>query len=488
VSLALAYFLIGFGLLAAGVLIGRYYVPDDRMLRRTARHARAYMRALNHLLARDREATVAELRQVVEENISDIEPYFALAALFRARGEWERAVRVHQGIELRPDADRATRLRARYELGLDYRAAAMPRRAVRALEDCLATDIGHEGALVALCGLYESQLRYADAAEAWTRLDKLRGRRPSERIAHLWAAAAEQAALAGAGAEARRFLKRAGATGSGGPHLIAAAAAVAFACGDLRGAREQLRLGLFQAPELAACWAPALLDLERAEAVADSGASGLSELPAERRDAIERVATDRTARLVGDAIAELGPSPYLALARAQLRAATDLDGALAEAREVCLEAPASLAARLTAARLALASGDPEAAQSELAGLIAQSGPLAQWARGAWGCASCGRLHDAFSWRCDYCRQWGTLIHDPERASDQPPRRDRRAEPRGRGEAVAGRSTLRAGTPPTFAARPRLIDRAGSWLSGALSGMRGRKRLAPYDDDPPQLTE
>ena len=36
---ALVLLLVGLGALAAGVLIGRYYVPDDRQLRRTARHA-----------------------------------------------------------------------------------------------------------------------------------------------------------------------------------------------------------------------------------------------------------------------------------------------------------------------------------------------------------------------------------------------------------------------------------------------------------------
>src|SRR6202008_1431344 len=80
---ALVLLLVALGAMAAGVLIGRYYVPDDRQLRRTARHARAYMRAGSHLIARDHDPVVDELRRVVEENIDDVEPYFALGALFR---------------------------------------------------------------------------------------------------------------------------------------------------------------------------------------------------------------------------------------------------------------------------------------------------------------------------------------------------------------------------------------------------------------------
>src|SRR5439155_17830951 len=63
---ALVLLLVGLGAMAAGVLIGRYYVPDDRQLRRTAKHSRAYMRAVTHLIARDHETVVDELRTVVD--------------------------------------------------------------------------------------------------------------------------------------------------------------------------------------------------------------------------------------------------------------------------------------------------------------------------------------------------------------------------------------------------------------------------------------
>src|SRR5215208_375184 len=120
------------------------------------------------LLARDHDTVIAELRAVVEENVEDVEPYFALGALFRSRGENERAIRVHQALAVREGSSRKLRLRARYELGLDFRAAGMPRRATRAMEDCLVEDPRHEGALRALCGLYEEQGRYAEAAAVWS--------------------------------------------------------------------------------------------------------------------------------------------------------------------------------------------------------------------------------------------------------------------------------------------------------------------------------
>src|SRR5882724_5947066 len=152
---ALVLLLVALGAMAAGVLIGRYYVPDDRQLRRTARHSRAYMRALSHLIARDHETVMAELRAVVEENVDDTEPYFALGALFRSRGEHERAIRVHQALAVRERERRKLRQRAMYEVVLE--------------------EPGHEGALRVLAALYEEQARFNEAAGMWQRLGRRRG-------------------------------------------------------------------------------------------------------------------------------------------------------------------------------------------------------------------------------------------------------------------------------------------------------------------------
>ncbi|MBK7535070.1 MAG: hypothetical protein IPI49_06750 [Myxococcales bacterium] len=104
---ALVLALVAVGALAAGLLVGRYYVPDDRQVRRGVRHGRAYLRALSSVLARDAEGAILTLREVVNENIDDPEPYFALGALFRSRGETERAIRVHQALALRLRGARA---------------------------------------------------------------------------------------------------------------------------------------------------------------------------------------------------------------------------------------------------------------------------------------------------------------------------------------------------------------------------------------------
>ena len=259
---ALVLLLVGLGAMAAGVLIGRYYVPDDRQLRRTARHSRGYMRALGHLIARDYDTVVSELRSVVEESVDDVEPYFALGAMFRSRGEHERAIRVHQALAQRERDKRKLRLRAMYELGLDFRAAGMPRRATRALEEVVRDESGHEGALRVLAALYEEQARFNEAAGMWQRLGKKRGEDTGHREHHLLVAAA-QAALGRDDLDSAKQLLKAAKKHEESAHFFTAAAELAAARDNHRGAKERLMQALVADPGLAPHLLPGLIAAEQ---------------------------------------------------------------------------------------------------------------------------------------------------------------------------------------------------------------------------------
>ena len=266
---AIVLLLVGFGALAAGVLIGRYYVPDDRQLRRTARHSRAYMRALSHLIARDHDTVVSELRGVVEENVDDVEPYFALGAMFRSKGEHERAIRVHQALAVRERDKKKLRQRAMYELGLDFRAAGMPRRATRAMEEVLLEEPSHEGALRALAALYEEQARFNEAAGLWARLGKRRNEDTTLREHHLLVAAA-QSALARSDADSAKQLLKAAQRHHETAHFFAAAAELAAARGNHRGAKERLKQALVADPALAPHLLPGLIAAEQGLTAAEA--------------------------------------------------------------------------------------------------------------------------------------------------------------------------------------------------------------------------
>ncbi len=515
---ALLILLVGMGALAAGVLIGRYYVPDDRMLKRSARHSRAYMRALIHHIARDHDTVIAELRKVVEENVEDSEPYFALAALFRARGEHERAIRVHQALAVREGATHKLKQRALYELGLDFRAAGMPRRAARALEEVLAAEPRHEGALRGLCGMYEEQGRFAEAAGAWTRLCKLRGEVPPRRHHHLQCAAAQRAIADGDLDSAKRLLKDARDSAPDGKetaHFFAAAAELAAARKNPKAARERLRQALGVAPELARFLVPGLAEAERQLAARDADpAPPLAPTVTDDLDDDDRHTNDSTAvvaigagaldpiteraaaQAAAATLAELADStrsPHLAVAAAEALDPLDAGAALERFRKVAVDSPEHLPARIAAARLALASKDADQITSELTALAAAGGALA-WADGAsWRCASCSHRSPAFAWRCAGCRRWG--VARPEVGRDRVvvarAPRERRAEPRLAvadqvGRTLLGDSALTALPAPEIehglsdaelvarSARPSVLGRVGGWISGAWSGMRRKK--------------
>lgn len=431
---ALVLLLVGLGAMAAGVLIGRYYVPDDRQLRRTARHARSYMRAISHLIARDTDTVIDELKTVVEENIEDVEPYFALGAMFRTRGEHERAIRVHQALALRERERRKVRHRALYELGLDFRAAGMPRRATKAMEEVLLDEPGHEGALRALASLYEEQARFNEAAGLWQRLGKRRGEDTSRREHHLLVAAA-QAALAREDLESAKHLLKAAQRLAETAHFYAAAAELAANRKNFRGTKERLRQALLADPALAPHLLPGMIAAEEGlehanphakhdELADDHAPVATSHDPAllaegtqsevtalAATDTVALVPDERPTGSISDRVLatlteieeRTGPRLEIALIRAQLApAGADL------AADLTTRFPDSLAARVATARAALDGGDAATIKLALEALAGERGALAWALRGRWQCANCGSRPGPFSWRCGQCRRWGTL--------------------------------------------------------------------------------
>lgn len=467
---ALAVAIAVAGALAAGILIGRYYVPDDRTLKRTARHARIYLRALGHLISRDRDRAIEELQGAVAENVSDLEPYFALGALFRGRGEWERAIRIHQALELRARADKKLRRRARFELGLDFRMAGMPRRAIRALEECLAEQPKHEPALRALAGLYEQSGRLAEAAAAWRRLRKLSGER-SPRELHMAAAAARAAAAAGDLDAAKRHARDAERLDAGHPHSLAAAAALAEARGNPRQAGELVAQLAAAAPQLAAHAAGELRRVERAR---------LGESATEHDVCAAVLARLESAAAEGPA----SHSPHLRLAIAEHRAEIgEVEDAAIAYREIVERAPDVLPAHIQRARSLLVGGDEEALSAALAALAGPGGVLAPLAQGLWRCAFCGEVAESFVWQCSECRQWGWIRLEIgwEALSAPPAPRDRRAELRRYPTASVSREAAEdPGDDEAAGRRGRGGDGNGSagglgaWVAGAWRAMRPRR--------------
>ncbi|HEX7053335.1 MAG TPA: lipopolysaccharide assembly protein LapB [Burkholderiales bacterium] len=111
-----------FGWLAARIDI-RQIVHESRAL------PRSYFKGLNFLLNEQPDKAIEAFIEVVKVDPETIELHFALGSLFRRRGEYDRAIRMHQNLLERADLAEEQKLIALAELGQDYLKAGILDRA-----------------------------------------------------------------------------------------------------------------------------------------------------------------------------------------------------------------------------------------------------------------------------------------------------------------------------------------------------------------------
>ena len=96
---------------------------------RTSQLPDAYFKGLNFLLNEQSDKAVDAFVDVVRLEPETIELHFALGNLFRRRGEYDRAIRVHQNLLERGVISPEQREHALYEVGQDYLKAGLLDRA-----------------------------------------------------------------------------------------------------------------------------------------------------------------------------------------------------------------------------------------------------------------------------------------------------------------------------------------------------------------------
>jgi lipopolysaccharide biosynthesis regulator YciM len=144
---------------------------DLRQLRIENRQApKAYFRGLNFLLNEQQDQAIDAFIEAVQNDPDTTELHFALGNLFRRRGEYERAVRVHEHLLSRADLSRADRHRAQHALALDYLKAGLLDRAEEALRKLEGTAF-QEQALLALLAIYERSRDWVQASEIAGKLE-----------------------------------------------------------------------------------------------------------------------------------------------------------------------------------------------------------------------------------------------------------------------------------------------------------------------------
>jgi len=157
---------------------------DLRHLRFENRQApKAYFRGLNFLLNEQQDQAIDAFIEAVQNDPDTSELHFALGNLFRRRGEYERAVRVHEHLMQRGDLPQPDRDRAQHALALDYLKAGLLDRAELALRKLEGTPFEEESRL-ALLAIYERSRDWQHASDIASKLGNIEHGSFSGRQAH----------------------------------------------------------------------------------------------------------------------------------------------------------------------------------------------------------------------------------------------------------------------------------------------------------------
>ncbi|MFH1932058.1 MAG: tetratricopeptide repeat protein [Pseudomonadota bacterium] len=121
---------IAFGI---GLIAGRWIhrAKDIKGESMTSKGDKAFFKGVQYMLSNDHDQAIEEFTKSVQVNSDTIETYVALGNLYRSKGDIDRAIRIRQNIILRPNIDDQIKLRALFDLGVDYRKAGFLNRALK---------------------------------------------------------------------------------------------------------------------------------------------------------------------------------------------------------------------------------------------------------------------------------------------------------------------------------------------------------------------
>lgn len=250
---------------------------DLRQMRIANRQApRAYFKGLNYLLNEQQDQAIDAFIEAVQNDPDTSELHFALGNLFRRRGEYDRAVRVHEHLLSRADISSADRQRAQHGLALDFLKAGLLDRAEEALRKLEGTS--YEGqARLARLAIYERSREWPEAAAVARLLENSGEADFGIRMAHYQCEHAREAVQQGDTAKAMDILAKTLIDQGTAPRPRILLGQLQLSQGQARSAYDTLAV-LFERNDLAAPLAAA--SLAKAAAACDMSAAALDLLQA----------------------------------------------------------------------------------------------------------------------------------------------------------------------------------------------------------------
>jgi lipopolysaccharide biosynthesis regulator YciM len=372
----------GLGWLAARIDI-KHLVSESRAL------PRSYFKGLNFLLNEQPDKAIEAFIEVVRVDRETIELHFALGSLFRRRGEYDRAIRMHQNLLERADLADEQRVNALFELGQDYLKAGILDRAEEAFERLTHGPHAVE-ARRHLLEIYEHEKDWSRAIEMARRLAAESGESHTKEISQYLCELAATETTHSRPDAARRHLEAALEANRKSVRASLQLGELARAAGDLDAAIEHWKRIETQNPAYLAVAAQRLLEAHRGAGRAEEGlqllAGYLEQYPSlDLLDTVFQLTLE-----------EKGAEAAYKLVRDELRRNPTLLG---------LD-------RLLEAQI-VAAGTPERRRDlELVRNLVH-GHTQRLAR--YRCENCGFKARQFHWHCPACGGWETY---PPRRSEE----------------------------------------------------------------------
>jgi len=157
---------------------------------------REYFVGLNYLLNEQPDKAVDVFIKLLEVDSDTVETHLALGALFRRRGEADRAIRIHQNLIARPQLNQHQRLEALLALGRDYMRAGVLDRAEHVFQEVVNSR--GEQMLVGLqylVEIYQQEKAWEQAIGVAQQLEAVSGQRMNHVVAHYHCERVEEALL-----------------------------------------------------------------------------------------------------------------------------------------------------------------------------------------------------------------------------------------------------------------------------------------------------
>ena len=178
------------GIVAAfiiGLIIGRgrSYSRKSEAKSLNREGEKAFFKGVQYILSNDRDQAIEEFTKSVQVNSDTIETYVALANLYRSKGDIDRAIRIRQNIILRPNIDEQIRLRALFDLGLDYRKGGILNRALETFLDVLKEQPSNLETLEEIEKIYEEMKDWENVYSTRQKIARLVNGEHNHVLAHL---------------------------------------------------------------------------------------------------------------------------------------------------------------------------------------------------------------------------------------------------------------------------------------------------------------